>query len=155
MINDQLVVWSLSSVQLFCNPMEFSPLGSSVCGISQARILEWVASSFSRGSPWPKDQTRISCIAANSLLSETPGKPKSILWRCVIHSVVSNSLWPHGLLPTQAPLSMAFSRQEYWSGLPFPSPRYLPEPGIKPASPSLAGRFFTTDLLGKPSLLNA
>ena len=39
----------------------------------------------------------------------------------------------------QAPLSMGFSRQEYWSGLPFPSPGDLPDPGIEPASPALAG----------------
>ena len=38
---------------------------------------------------------------------------------------------------------MEFSRQEYWSGLPFPSPGDLPEPGIKPESPALAGGFFT------------
>ena len=44
----------------------------------------------------------------------------------------------------QAPLSMEFSRQEYWSGLPFPIPVGLPDPGIKPASLALAGRFFTT-----------
>ena len=47
----------------------------------------------------------------------------------------------------QAPPSMAFSRQEYWSGLPFPPPGALPNPGIEPASltsPSLAGGFFTT-----------
>ena len=47
----------------------------------------------------------------------------------------------------QAPLSMDFSRQEYWSGLPFPSPGNLSEPGIEPASlksPALAGEFFTT-----------
>ena len=47
----------------------------------------------------------------------------------------------------QAPLSMGFSRQEYWSGLPFPSPEDLPDPGIEPVSllsPALAGRFFTT-----------
>ncbi|ELR61190.1 hypothetical protein M91_17462, partial [Bos mutus] len=43
----------------------------------------------------------------------------------------------------QAPLSMGFSRQEYWSGLPFPSAEDLSNPGIKPASPALAGRFFT------------
>ena len=46
----------------------------------------------------------------------------------------------------QAPLSMGFSRQEYWSGLPFASPGDLPDPGIKPASlmsPTLAGGFFT------------
>ena len=50
----------------------------------------------------------------------------------------------------QAPLSMGFSRQEYWSGLPFPSPGDLPNPGIKPASPASAGRFLTTELPGKP-----
>ena len=47
----------------------------------------------------------------------------------------------------QVPLSMEFSRQEYWSGLPFPSPGDLPDPGIELtslASPPLAGRFFTT-----------
>ena len=43
----------------------------------------------------------------------------------------------------QAPLSMGFSRQEYWSGLPFPSPGDLPDPGIKPTSPALAGGVFT------------
>ena len=43
----------------------------------------------------------------------------------------------------KAPLSMEFSRQEFWSGLPFPSPRDLPDPGTKPKSPALAGRFFT------------
>ena len=45
----------------------------------------------------------------------------------------------------QAPLSMGFPRQEYWSGLPFPSPGDLPNPGMEPASPALAGRFFTTE----------
>ena len=52
----------------------------------------------------------------------------------------------------QAPLSLGFSRQEYWSGLPFPPPGDLPDPGIKPTSlvPSaLAGRFFATEPLGK------
>ena len=47
----------------------------------------------------------------------------------------------------QAPLSMQFSKQGYWSGLPFTSPGHLPNPGIKPASlvsPALAGGFFTT-----------
>ena len=53
----------------------------------------------------------------------------------------------------QAPLSMGFFRQEYWRGLPFPSPRDLPNPGIEPMSPvslALAGRFFTTEPPGKP-----
>ena len=43
----------------------------------------------------------------------------------------------------QAPLSVGFPSQEYWSGLPFPPPEDLPDPGIE-ASPALAGRFFTT-----------
>ena len=53
----------------------------------------------------------------------------------------------------QAPLSMGFSRQEYWNGSPFPPPGDLPDPGIKPrcpVSPSLAGRFSTTEPPGKP-----
>ena len=53
----------------------------------------------------------------------------------------------------QASLSMGFSRQEYWSGLLFPSPGDLPDPGIKPASlafPALAGTVFTTEPHGKP-----
>ena len=53
----------------------------------------------------------------------------------------------------QAPQSTGFSRQEYWSGLPFPPPGYLPNPGVKPVSPvspALAGRFFTTESPGKP-----
>ena len=44
---------------------------------------------------------------------------------------------------------MGFPRQEYWSGFPFPSPGDLPNPGIKPASPALAGGFFTTEPPGK------
>ena len=53
----------------------------------------------------------------------------------------------------QAPLSMKFSRQEYWSGLPFPSPGDLPNPGITLMSPALAGRLFTTEPSGKPVLM--
>ena len=44
----------------------------------------------------------------------------------------------------QAPLFMGFSSQEYWNGLPFPSPGDIPNPGIKPESPALAGKFFTS-----------
>ena len=55
-----VIVLSLSRVQLFCNPMDCSP-GFSVHGILQARVLEWVAISFSRGSSWPRDWTCISC----------------------------------------------------------------------------------------------
>ena len=66
-------------------------------------------------------------------------------------SVVSNSAaaWT---VAHQAPLSMGFSRHEYWSGLPFPSPGDLPHPGIKPAPPTLAGGFFTAEPPGKPHI---
>ena len=50
----------------------------------------------------------------------------------------------------QAPLSMGFSRQEYWSGLPFPSPGDLPNPGIEPGSPALWADSLTAELPGKP-----
>ena len=50
----------------------------------------------------------------------------------------------------QAPLSMGFSRQEYWSGLPFPPPADLPDAGMVPASPALADGFFPTEPPGKP-----
>ena len=55
----------------------------------------------------------------------------------------------------QALLSMGFSRQEFWSQLPSPSPGDLPDPGIKLTSPALAGGFFTTDPQGKPNLYAA
>ena len=54
----------------------------------------------------------------------------------------------------QAPLSMGFPRQEYWSGLPFPLLGDLPEPGIEPTSPVWAGGFFTTEQPGKPMDIN-
>ena len=53
------------SCPTLCDPMDCSPPGFSVHGILQARILEWVAISFSRGSSQPKDQTHISCISYN------------------------------------------------------------------------------------------
>ena len=55
----------------------------------------------------------------------------------------------------QTPLCMGFSRQEYWRGLPGPSPGHLPEPGIEPRPlvfPALAGRFFTTGSPGKSNV---
>ena len=59
-------------------------------------------------------------------------------------SVTSDSVTPW-TVACQAPLSMGFPRQEYWSGLSFPTPGDLPDPGIKPTSPALAGRLFTTE----------
>ena len=51
----------------------------------------------------------------------------------------------------QAPPSMGFSRQEYWSGLPFPSPGDLPDPGIEPRSPALQAVALTFEPPGKPT----
>ena len=67
------------------------------------------------------------------------------------HSVVNNSLVTLWTAAGQAPLSMGFPRQEYWSGLPLPSPGDLPDPGIEPVSPALAGRLFTAAPPGNPS----
>ena len=53
----------------------------------------------------------------------------------------------------QAPLSMGFSRQEYWSGLPFPSPGDLPDPGIEPGSPALQADALTSEPPGKPKVV--
>ena len=69
-----LIMWTLvcsmlswrevaQSFPTLCDPVDCSPPGSSVHGILQARILEWVAISFSRGSSQPKDRTQVSCIA--------------------------------------------------------------------------------------------
>ena len=54
----------------------------------------------------------------------------------------------------QAPLSIGFSRQEYWSGLPFPSPADLPDPGIEPGFPALEADAFTSEPPGKPYRIN-
>ena len=58
------------------------------------------------------------------------------------HVKLSATPWT---VPYQALLSMGFPRQEYWSGLPLPSPWDLPDPGIEPMSPALAGGFFTLE----------
>ena len=77
-----IVVKLLSCVQLFCNPMDCSPPVSSVCGILQARILEWVVIPFSRGSSQPRDRTQVSWIAGGFFTIWAPrkvcGKPKII-----------------------------------------------------------------------------
>ena len=52
----------------------------------------------------------------------------------------------------QAPLSMGFSKQEYWSGLPFPSPGDLPNPGIEPGSPALQADALSSEPPGKPKV---
>jgi len=86
---------SLQSCLTLCNPGDSSPPGSSVPGILQARILEWVAISFSNAWKW---KVKVKSLSHARLLV-TP-------WTAAY----------------QAPPSVGFSRQEYWSGVPLPSP---------------------------------
>ena len=68
-----------SVVSDFCDPLDCSPPGSSFRGIFQARIVEWVAVSYSRRSSWPRDLThisRVSCLEANSLHRATWKAPR-------------------------------------------------------------------------------
>ena len=85
---------SLQSCLTLCNPVDGSPLGSPVPGILQAGILEWVVISFSNAWKW---KVKVESLSRARLLA-TP--------------------WTGAY---QAPLSMGFSRQEYWSGVPLPS----------------------------------
>ena len=104
------------------------PPCSSVFRVLQARILDWLIVSFSG----------VLYHAMLCMLSH---------FSCV---QLFATLWT---IACQAPLSMGFSRQEYWSKLLFPPPRDLPNPEIQPASltsPALAGRFFTTGVSGGP-----
>ena len=77
-----------------------------------------------------------------------------LLLCCTTHACSVTQLCPLFETPwTRAhlgPLSMEFSRQEYWSGLPFPSLGDLSDPGMEHMSPALAGKFFTTESPGKP-----
>ena len=70
--HDQL----LQSCQTLCNSKDCTPQASSVHGIFQAGILEWVAMPSSGGTSWLRDRTRVSCVAGESLTAESLGKPK-------------------------------------------------------------------------------
>ena len=105
--------------------MDYSPPGTSIHGIFQARILEWVAISFSIAWKWKVKVKSLSHVQ----LFATP-------WT-VAH---------------QAPPSKGFSRHEYWSGSPFPSPGDLPDPGIEPKSPTLQADALTSEPPGKPDI---
>ena len=85
---------SLQSCPTLCDPIDGSPPGSPVPGILQARTLEWAAISFSNAWKWKVKVKSLSCV-----------------WLLVAPWTVAH----------QAPPSMGFSRQEYWSGVPFPS----------------------------------
>ena len=128
-----------------CNSMDYT-----AHGILQARILE-LAFPFPRGSSQPRDWTQVSPTAGRFFTdSEPQGKPKST---GVGESEVTQScptLCDPWTVAHQAPLSTGFARQEYWSGLPFPSPGDLPDPGIEPRSPTLQADALTSAPPGKP-----
>ena len=94
------------SCPTLCHPLDCSPPGSSIHEVFQARILEWVAISYSRGSFQPRDRTCIPCIAGEFFTAEPPGKPFNknelllLLFSCW---VVSNSLQPGELQHTRLP----------------------------------------------------
>ena len=88
---------SLQSCLTLCDPIDGSPPGSPVPGILQARTLEWVAISFFNAWKWKEKVKSLSCV----WFLATP-------WTAAY----------------QAPPSLGFSRQEYWSGVPLPSPQY-------------------------------
>ena len=139
-----------------CSPMDSSVSGSSVHGILQARILEWVIHSLLPGSSPPMDQTQVSCIAGR-FFTIWAAREAHMFSYCMLslfsHVQLFVTSWT---VARQAPLSMGFSRQEYRSGLPCPPPGDLPNLGIKPASlmsPALAGGFFTISATWEAQLL--
>ena len=130
-----------------CNPTDYSPPDSSVCGISQARILEWVAMTSSRGFSWSRHRTLLSCVRGRFFTAEPLGKPQGADGGDLITKSCPTLATPW-TAALQAPLSMGFSRQEYWSGLPFLSPGDLPDPGIEPRSPALQADSLPTGVGG-------
>ena len=164
-MEDLIAVCKVKVTQLcltLCDPMEYT-----VHGILQARILEWVAYPFSKGSSWPRNWTGVSCIAdgffANWAIRETPSLVNQLLqkasWEAYSVFVVVQSLSHIWLFATpwtvayQAPQYMGFSRQEYWSGLPFLSLGDLPDPGIESGSPALQTDSLPSEQPGKPLVI--
>ena len=117
--------WSCSVMSDFLWPMDCSPPGSSIHGIFQARILEWVAIYFSRGSSRPRDETRVSHIAGRhfNVWATREALMCNFYPAWVLsHFACVRLLVTPWTFACQAPLSMGFSRQEYWRGLPCPPP---------------------------------
>ena len=136
-VNEWVLVTQLCLT--LCCPMNCNPPGSSTHGILQARILEWVAISFFRESSRSRDQTQVSRIADRFFTVWATREALNKWSTCLISMCACmlsrfSGVWLFVTLwrvAHQAPLSMGFSRQEYWSGLPRPPPGDLPDPGIK------------------------
>ena len=144
---------SLSRVWLLATPWT---TGSSSMKFFQARMLEWVTISFSRGSSGPRDWTQVSHTAGRLLTIWAIQEAQSESESC---SVMSDSFRPHGLEPTRNPPTKeptrllcpwGFSKQEYWSRLPWPPLGDLPNPGVESRSPALQIDSLPSEPLGKP-----
>ena len=154
---------SLQAYPTLCDPVDcnITQYFPSVHRTSKTRILEWVAMPSSRRSSWPRDRTHTSCIAGRFFILWATQIKTTVRYHftpvrkcsahstalCYVSSVMSDSLWPHGLEPARLLWPWNSPRQEYWSGLPFPTPGDVPSRGIKPGflmSSALAGGFFTT-----------
>ena len=86
-VEKKVKVLVAQSCPALCNPMDCSSPGSLVCGILQARILEWVVIPFSRGSSWLRDRTQVSCIAGRFFtLWGTREPPNTSMSVCPAHS---------------------------------------------------------------------
>ena len=95
---------------LFCDPMNYSLPGSSAHEISQAKILEWVAISFSRESSGPRDWAHLCGIGRWILYHWATWEAQALYLLLVSRQVVSSSLWPHGLQHTSFPCSSSSPR---------------------------------------------
>ena len=113
--------------------MDCSLPGSSVHGIFQAIVLEWIAISFSKGSSQPRDRTRVSHIVDRRF---TVWATRQISYGGLVNKPCLTLAIPW-TVACQAPQSIEFSRQEYLSGLPFPFPGDLPDSGTEPRSLTL------------------
>jgi len=99
--------------------------------------------------PGPGIEHISPALAGGFVSTEPPGKSYTFLSFFFNCSVLSDSAIPW-TVAYQAPPSMGFSRQEYWSGLPFPSPGDLPNPGIESKSPTLQADTLTSEAPVKP-----
>ena len=88
-INDTVSEWVkvAQSCPTLCDPMDSRPPGSSLHGILQARILDWVAIPFSRRSSWPRNQTWVSCIIGRFFTVWATGEAQTILY-CTLNNFV-------------------------------------------------------------------
>ena len=122
----RLVIWLCLTL---CDPMDGTPPGSSVREILQARTLKWVAILFSRDLPDPGIEPRSPALQAGSLLPEPPGKPEVTHGGGLVAGSGPTLCNPMDCSPpassNHGKFIHGFSRQEYRSGLPFPSPFIL------------------------------